>query len=369
MKKFNILLFSVVGLLAFSACTDNQDPVINSLKDSDNNAISFVLNAPSNSSYTLIADNANSIIDIFTCEQPNYGFSAAVTYTVQVCKGNNEFVDLKELATKVSGERIPIKTFELNDAMNALGMANSTQAYDVDFRLKALINDSVQSLYSNTVSMTVTPYSGARTKVYFVGSIFNNGWNNNDLTMRLFADDDLNDMLYTYTGYVPANSEFKLIQNPGSYDVQWGYASDGVLTGTGNPGNIGGFTTSGYYTMNFDLDKNTYSVVAYTGALTEYNQISLIGDFNSWGADLDLTQATYDKHIWINSSAVIPSDGKLKLRVNHDWATSFGGSNSLWEAKQGEFAKFDGGDNVKVKAGTYFVKFNDITKHIIMIAQ
>jgi len=55
--------------------------------------------------------------------------------------------------------------------------------------------------------------------------------------------------------------------------------------------------------------------------------------------------------------------------VNHDWGTSFGGSNGLWKEKQGQFAKFDGGDNVKVKAGTYFVKFNDITKHIIMIAK
>jgi hypothetical protein len=367
MKKFNILLLFVTGLLAFSACTDSMDPVINSMKDSDNKAISFVLNTPSNSSYTLIAENANSIIDIFTCEQPNYGFPAAVTYTVQVCKGNNEFKDFQALATKVQGEKIPIKTFELNDAMNALKMSNSKVAYTVDFRLKAFINDSVPVLYSNTVSMTVTPYSGARTPMYFVGNIFNNGWNNNDLTMRIFADSDMNDMLYTYTGYVKSGSEFKIIQNPGDWGTQWGYGSDGVLSTNG--GNIGGFAADGYYTMTFDLNNNKYTITPYTGAVTEYNQISFIGAFNGWGADLDLTQSSFDKHIWINTNVVIPSDGELKLRVNHDWGTSFGGSNGLWKEKQGQFAKFDGGDNVKVKAGTYFVKFNDITKHIIMIAK
>lgn len=369
MKKINMLLLFVTGLLAFSACTDSMDPVINSMKDSENKAVSFVLNTPSNSSYTLIPENANSIIDVFTCKQPNYGFSAAVTYTVQVCMGNNGFVDFKDLATKVQGEKIPIKTFELNDAMNALKMANSKVAYSVDFRLKAFINDSVPALYSNTVSMTVTPYSGARTQVFFVGKIFNNGWNNNDLTMRIFADNDMNDMLYTYTGYVTAGTEFKIIQTPGDWSIQWGYGSDGVLSTNGGSGNIGGFTAAGYYTMNFDLNNNKYTVTPYTGAVTEYDQISFIGAFNAWAGDLDLTQSAYDKHIWINTNTVIPSDGELKLRANHAWAVSFGGSNGLWKEKQGQFAKFDGGDNVKVKAGTYFVKFNDITKHIIMIAK
>lgn len=40
-------------------------------------------------------------------------------------------------------------------------MVNPTVAYNVDFRLKAFINDSVPELYSNTVNMAITPYSGA----------------------------------------------------------------------------------------------------------------------------------------------------------------------------------------------------------------
>jgi len=117
------------------------------------------------------------------------------------------------------------------------------------------------------------------------------------------------------------------------------------------------------------LAGNKYSIEPYTGATTEYKQISLIGDFNDWGGDLDLQQASYDKHIWIGEKIEIPSDGGLKLRADHDWAVSFGGSNSLWNDKQGQFAKFDGGDNVKVSAGTYFIKFNDLTKHIILLAE
>lgn len=299
MNKVNILSIVFAGICAFSACTDDKDPVINDLKDSEGNNISFTLNAPNNSSYTLMPENASSIIDIFTCEQPDYGFAAGVTYTVQVCEGGTEFEKFESLPTTGSGEKVLIKTFELNDAMNNLGMVNPTVAYNVDFRLKAFINDSVPELYSNTVNMAITPYSGARTQVYFVGDIFDNGWNNNDPSMRIFADDDVNNMLFTYTGFVKAGSAFKIIQTPGDWGIQWGY----------------------------------------------------------------------DKHIWIGEKIEIPSDGGLKLRADHDWAVSFGGSNSLWNDKQGQFAKFDGGDNVKVSAGTYFIKFNDLTKHIILLAE
>lgn len=148
-----------------------------------------------------------------------------------------------------------------------------------------------------------------------------------------------------------------------------GYDSDGALSNDGGSGNIEGFTQDGYYTITLDLAGNKYSIEPYTGATTEYKQISLIGDFNDWGGDLDLQQASYDKHIWIGEKIEIPSDGGLKLRADHDWAVSFGGSNSLWNDKQGQFAKFDGGDNVKVSAGTYFIKFNDLTKHIILLAE
>lgn len=368
MKKINRLFLFLTGLCLLGACTEDKDPVINDLTDGEGNLASFTLYAPNNSSYVLIPENANNIIDIFTCKQPDYGFPAGVTYTVQVCEGGNEFQKYESLTTTGHGEEVLIKTFELNDAMNNLGMANSGKSYNVDFRLKAFVNDSVPELYSNTVSMTLTPYSSSRTRVYFVGDIFGNGWNNNDPSMVVFANDDVNDMLYTHTGFVKAGSTFKIIQNPGDWGIQWGFESDGVLSGDGGSGNIEGFAQDGYYTIMLDLANNTYAIEPYAETPAEYEQMSLIGDFNGWGGDLDLQQAPYDAHIW-TGTVEIPSDGGLKIRANHAWDVSFGGSNGLWSSKQGEFAKFEGGDNVNVSAGTYFIKFNDITKHIILLRE
>ena len=137
------------GICAFSACTDDKDPVINDLKDSEGNNISFTLNAPNNSSYTLMPENASSIIDIFTCEQPDYGFAAGVTYTVQVCEGGTEFEKFESLPTTGSGEKVLIKTFELNDAMNNLGMVNPTVAYNVTSVLKHLLTTVFPNLFEH----------------------------------------------------------------------------------------------------------------------------------------------------------------------------------------------------------------------------
>lgn len=43
MNKVNILSIVFAGICAFSACTDDKDPVINDLKDSEGNNISFTL--------------------------------------------------------------------------------------------------------------------------------------------------------------------------------------------------------------------------------------------------------------------------------------------------------------------------------------
>ena len=54
MNKVNILSIVFAGICAFSACTDDKDPVINDLKDSEGTNISCTLNTPHNRTYTII---------------------------------------------------------------------------------------------------------------------------------------------------------------------------------------------------------------------------------------------------------------------------------------------------------------------------
>ncbi len=87
---------------------------------------------------------------------------------------------------------------------------------------------------------------------------------------------------------------------------------------------------------------NTYNITLdiTTGAYDfSFVDISLIGEFNSWSDDLDLT--TTDGENYTLDGFVLSTDGELKFRQNHDWSTSWG----------------DGGGNIALTADTYNVAF------------
>lgn len=108
---------------------------------------------------------------------------------------------------------------------------------------------------------------------------------------------------------------------------------------------------------NIDLEPGFYKIV--------YDQVdetllintgevwSLIGDFNSWGGDLDLVQ-NGDK--WECKAAQLPAGG-IKIRHNHDWTLSVGGTmESLGTA----FAAIsENGSNINItEDGMYSIVYN-----------
>ncbi len=78
---------------------------------------------------------------------------------------------------------------------------------------------------------------------------------------------------------------------------------------------------------------------------------SVIGDFNGWGADVNMTELM--PGIWVSDEA-ITTEGGWKIRFDGGWDVNRGGSL----AKQGEFCKaVQGGDNITL-AGTFKVVYN-----------
>jgi len=97
------------------------------------------------------------------------------------------------------------------------------------------------------------------------------------------------------------------------------------------------------------------SSLQFTNAQT----ISLIGDFNSWNADVDLT--TTDNVTYTLTGWTLPAGGteEIKFRENHAWTTAWGrtnGSATGWPSGTGDTTP--GGGNIIGVAGTYDVTFN-----------
>ena len=152
MKKIHLYLCFMLGLTAFSACD----------KDQDSNPIyqdptTFVLNTPkyANAEYDL--SDANAVL--LTCSQPDYGFAAAVVYTVQVAT-QSDFSNYLELATAYTSARMEVDAKELAVALVALLGAEDkddfpTEAFPVYIRLKATVTNAPEGneILSNIITL------------------------------------------------------------------------------------------------------------------------------------------------------------------------------------------------------------------------
>ena len=112
--------------------------------------------------------------------------------------------------------------------------------------------------------------------------------------------------------------------------------------------------TAGEYDLFLNPDAATAWVTEASGAKVS----SLIGDFNEWGGDVDMT-LTDGK--WV--SPVTKISGKFKIRENHGWDNNRGGVF----VKIGEpFAAVAGGDDIAVEEGNYVVTYDPTAETIVI---
>jgi hypothetical protein len=288
----------------------------------------------------------------FEWSPADFGYSASVNYSLMMQVGDGE----QQLVGVTFADSIEVKLKDFNTTAISAG-APVNEETPVSLFLIASISDSYDKPVSASITVRVTPLSAVPAPLHLIGNVLGNiVWDNANYEYVMFRDNNL--AVNTYTANFKSG-EFKFIaeENLGTWDGLY-RGSGGVLDN--HPGdNINDISANGYYTVTADLKTLTYTVTPYdASAAPTYTNISLIGEFNDWNGDLDLTQTDYDPHIWIADDVVLPV-GKLKFRVNHDWGTSWGGGEAFPYGT-------GNGDDLKVpEAGTYFVKFNDITKHYV----
>ena len=139
-----------------------------------------------------------------------------------------------------------------------------------------------------------------------------------------------------YQGFYWLDGEFKFKPNKDNWDNDLEYVNGTTTSGTLTDG--GGPNCpdpgAGFYQIDLDAASMTYS-------LLKIESISMIGGFNGWGEDLEMTYNTTEGCWEVTTDAV---SGEFKFRANHDWAINWGGSeNDLTQD----------GSNLNIEAGTY----------------
>ncbi|MGY3794182.1 SusF/SusE family outer membrane protein [uncultured Aquimarina sp.] len=401
MKKVLILILAFVGVITFNACTDDdalvftaQDPV---------EAITFVNSF--SSEYVLTAETFDNTAERFVWQSPDFGVETAISYELQG-SAMSSFDTFESLGT-TSANDIAITVKQLFDLAAIAGIDNDPETTQVDgdgnpvldgdgnplpnnagelfFRLVASVGTTTDgpSTISDVLPLAVflpeptgeEPVVLLR-ELFLVGNATAADWNNNNNNTPLTRDPG-NENSYSFTGYFVAN-EFKLLETKGQWQPQWGLDGGSFTSSDILGGDPGSFVVpaTGYYTLTVSVDPDnlshtfdpfdastspTYATIGVIGNATNSADDDGDGTPDGWQSDMDLTQSSFDPHIWYVNGITLEV-GEIKFRADDDWAVNWGNNTELTG-----FGTM-GGPNIPVsREGVYDIWFNDLNGSYVLI--
>ena len=155
--------------------------------------------------------------------------------------------------------------------------------------------------------------------VYFIGAT--DGWANAEQKLALTDESGI------YTGYLYCadpngwGNEFKFQRIPGDWDSQLNSGSfTGGISGDFADGgdNIKANAGEGVYFVTLDMANLTLNAV-------KVEKMGIIGDFNGWSADVEMTWNADDYCFEATDAGV--NDKGWKFRINADWGINLGGTS------------------------------------------
>ncbi len=344
-----LLAFGGIALLLLAACKKN-DAIVTS-----NGGKPGALSASTVSltlDRTKVADTSSVIT--FNFSNANYGFNAAVTNTLQIDVPADNWAKPASatLATKVYSQGYATAVF--NKLLLQLGLPGGAAA-QIQVRVVHSISSAVAPVYSNVLSLTVTPFNLA-SSLYIVGGY--QGWSpgSADSLVSPTSNGVYNGLINFTAG--SGNNNFKVLLNKQNYNNSYGYAAT-LPSGTLNLGNDNLTVTNESVTQasgggnlfsltapsddaavnitaNFvtlDVNKNTISLVPM--------QWGVVGDAspggwpNGSGTQSD-TNMKFDatNQVWYVNTH-LTAGGNIKFRLNHDWGYNLGGTNGTLSGNNG----------------------------------
>lgn len=386
MKK--ILFASLLGVLTlgFFSCEDDNDsnPVVQQPSG-------FELNTPALAGNVYDLERTDSIS--FTYSQPDYGYTAAVSYYAQVSLTDTwenptdeeaapVFVELDGFVNKAEYKAAANLVDRAIMQMGEYAEEDVPETLTIYVRMRAVLYSGYEC-FSNTIQLTVAPYytelSEAEPEMWYLvgGCIADGSWDNtadgigvNLVPMSLVAGYEYNAStgkgLLTYTGYFLANQGFKLVMTPGGWDNQWGNSG---AAGIDNPVKNDGASkdllvpSDGYYTITLNTETDELTVEAVTDAPSVYH-IQIQGNFNEWkdAAMTPVNTATPDNnHVWKYELDATGGDTTAKFKISPEddgdtgWSVNWGGTEFPYGIGT------QNGADIPVAAGKYLIIFNDIT--------
>lgn len=277
----------------------------------------------------------------FKITNANYGYTAAATNTLQIDLPGDNWVKPISVTLPTKATSMRYNTADFNALMLKLGFPAGV-ATQVSARIAYSVGTSVQTIYSNTVSLTVTSFN-LTSFIYLPGAY--QGW-----------DPPTADSLTSVTGngiytgiinFTAGNLEFKITPVK-TWANSYGATGSTVVYNGG--GNIAA-PAAGLTQVTLDLNAKTI-----TFAAVPY-YYSIIGDATpgGWGTDTDLKYDNGNLTWTVTAPFTAASGQAFKIRRNHDWGTSYG---TVTPPDGVTLTSASGGNIPVTVAGTYKFTFS-----------
>ncbi|MBC5836890.1 SusE domain-containing protein [Flavobacterium muglaense] len=341
MKNITRSIIALFAVLTLSCSVEDvQDrPVIEGVD-------APVLTAPtSGAAYVLTPANAASQVERFTWKSANFGGDVQVNYVVQMDTKGNAFKTPQIIGSALPSEnQVSVTVESMNGAALTLKAVPFSPA-EMEVRIKATVGTA--SLFSNVVSIVVTPYTTESPKLWVPGGYaeaagYPKNWDpasSPKLAASGYGKVDFEGYIY----FNDANAEYKFTSfpawsQPGEYAAG---ATAGTLALSGANLKI---PAAGYYKMEVDTEKLTYKATKLSWGIVGN------GTPGGWTTDTPMTY-NKDTKTWTVvatlTNQAAPDNG-MKFRANNNWDYNFGdtGADGTLEA---------GGTNISTTAGSYLI--------------
>lgn len=285
-------------------------------------------------SVVLLEEQGTTDSITFSWSGADYGYQAAIKYTLQFVAGGADFEDA--VAVDLGNERS--YTYAVAD-FNALALRlglEPTQPGEVTYRVLASISDNITAVGSQIKTITVTAYSTFREipLLYVPGS--HQGWSPE--TAPQLADVGFTNIFEGYVYFPDASNQFKLTVAPCWCESDYGSpGGDQLILGGGSDIQHDG---QGFHRVTANLKNLTWKA--------EIMNWGVIGDATAGGWDSD-QDMTYDVDGGVWKITVPLTVGEFKFRANDAWNVDFGHNTD-----DDPFVLSYGGGNIPVgEAGDY----------------
>lgn len=320
MKKINQILSLVLLFAAFSCATEEFEPVINY----GNKPV--LTSTPDGGSYLLTEEDAGEKLFSLSWTKADFGFQAAVNYTVELDKSGSNFADPTEIVTSTS-LTYNLTVGKLNELLTMMEVPSGVQS-PMEIRVKASVNDNTEPLISEIMDFVVIPFSVKLPPIYLLGDATDPGWDNaNALPVPYMSPG-----LYGITAHLKSGKYLKFIQVLKQWAPQWGTDASGTNTGgklvyrptesVADPASIPSPAVEGDYRIEADIVKLTYSIYPIPDV------VYLVGGATSIGwtptSGLAFTKDGIGKYSLVTTLSTGNGGIKIMAGNNGAWAPQWG---------------------------------------------